>query len=448
MTSRLLAMTFALLTMVAMGWAQPSQPNAIDIINPTTTASYPALNSIVAGGSNRNLTARIFYNTEYLPEYDLDSINKYYTWSITPTGVGYDTRSQRVGSRTTSFKPYRAWTTYQVTVTFSRAGIALSKTVSFTVTPDVATYLVIEGSQNYDPNFAAPLNQITLTAQAPNYDHAFAILRDRYNNFVAFSNPTVWSARNTSLISVTSGLQPELGQGQVTGLAGTGEITQAIARDNSTQLVDSVSVLVSRAGYLALRIIAGRYATLSAIVGDTLRITTSDTASLVVEGQRSDNNAWQQIAARWWVSPSLTFEGSIPASSSQWSEIRPAAAGQGWIAVSYQDATPDTLGVVVTASVTSTASHLPVPPTELVMIDNRHVSVPSMAKSMHVTGFDLLGREIVRVDTDVSTKLLPELQRLPSGMSIFCLRFEDAAHRKLMGQTVTLAAPSAAGTRR
>jgi hypothetical protein len=320
-----------------------------------TNIPYPRMQTVHAG-ERLNLVAIAFFRDIWLDNY-MTSLNLggQFRWQL----IDPDTAailSTKSGYKTV-LTPIKAYDTITVIAKLYSTAVndTLRDTVSFAIIPGLPYRLVLEEDAQPALNRAEPIDTVRISDNSFT-GRVYGILRDSLNNFVGYSNPTGWNrvASQPDIVRVTTG-QADRGEGIITkDTTATQDVTRIYAVDQNTGFRDSTFVKLLKYHYLRLRIEAGNATTAAAITNDTLRIRTTDLASLIVKGQRSDctnaNNpsCWEQVSAKWEAMPVLEFETPPPDNSPTWS-FSPADTGRGWIRVilpSDPQAAPDSMRVV------------------------------------------------------------------------------------------------------
>ncbi len=220
-------------------------------------------------------------------------------------------------------------------------GGSLADTVGFYVTTDTARYLYLEASP--DPN-ASPIdpNPITTVSvgERDTIANVYAILRDRFGNFVGYARDLVWESLDTSLVKATAG-NTNLGEGRVIRAAAGGGTTFAIARSRTKPwLIDTVAVSLATVSYDSLRIVDEMGEPLDSLSSPT----DSRALTIMVMGKRSDNGRWEYVPANWAITSGLSVSPAAPSASTMWS-FTLNDTGRGFIWASFDDAVADSIRV-------------------------------------------------------------------------------------------------------
>ena len=203
-------------------------------------------------------------------------------------------------------------------------GRILLDTVKIYVKPGAATHLLIEGSPDstVSLNYDNRLGSLTMSATTQK-DSVYAILRDRYGNFVSHALSASWTSRNEGVVTVSGG-RSVLGEGIITrATAGNGN-TYVIAQQGG--MIDSVQVILSNVRYSRVEIVVR-----GTVAIDSLKMRTDEDTLLSARGLRADGSGiWDDVQVMWGNSSGLTFDNSPPSSSVSW-RFSPVNVGVGRI---------------------------------------------------------------------------------------------------------------------
>jgi hypothetical protein len=280
------------------------------------------------------------------------------TWAIVPPLLAGDQLIAASVRDSTKLTATVAWRTVKVVATLSlpNSGIFASDTGDIWVTPAQTHHLVIEASnepRTVSPNSDNPLGGKSKTiyfASSQQRDSGWAVLRDRFGNYVSFSTQTRWGSSDTSIVTAQGG-NAATGEGIVirTGPAGTARVG---ALDVPNTLRDSVTVIVSDVSYDRLRIMVDSGLTLVQIENLIMR---SDQDTLLhVVGRRTFDSAWVPVNGDWRYIATL---GSASLNGQPVWRFAPGDSGRGVIIVTFLSAIPDTVTVRI----------LPGPPVSMVL---------------------------------------------------------------------------------
>jgi len=315
--------------------------------NPASMTPYPmppTVDTLIAG-TTYPLIAKIFdRNNQWLSEYENISISRnLIRWQIVLVS-GYlsaDTLGSRTGHATT-LTPTRARSTYRITAEYRDSVLTLSTSVLFYIKPGPVHHLVIEGSPTptgINLQRDNPLAWIEFGSR-DNIKNAFAILRDKYGNFISPSPSTNWRSLDTSKITAEEGYAAG-GEGRITRKAESGDSIRVIANNrNDTLLIDTVLVRITSVSYDSLKIVVN-----DTVRIDSLVIRSDQDTVLQVLGLRSFDSVWVPVDGDWLFTSN---NGSSNASALHTWTFAPTDTATGKIIVSRGSGTvPDTIGVKV-----------------------------------------------------------------------------------------------------
>jgi hypothetical protein len=315
----------------------------------------PAIALIDTAGNPLKMYAKLFdKNGVWLGGYERASSP--IAWSIMeikgnpPTGV-----LNNAAGYTSAFTPARAYNTVSIIARLDSAGLPATAcdTVKIQVVPAPPSQLVVEADSNWRAraNTAAPVDSIKLTNNRT-WAPVYALLRDRFGNFVKYSTNTTWGSFKTpgifdsSIVSVQSGITA-VGEGIVRSKADKGFERVFAASNEFPAFADTIKAVVVDSNYKELRIV---------VRGDTpisrLTISTNNDTLLQVQGLLAETDQWESVNAKWEISTGLQFRNNQtpPNSADKWF-FSPGAPGAGWIRVTLgKDAQsrPDTVPVTFT----------------------------------------------------------------------------------------------------
>jgi fibro-slime domain-containing protein len=312
--------------------------------NNQTPLPGPATAITVAAGDTLFMTARVLDQANlWLADYA--TITAPISWKIEQLTGNTPTDSLvGVAGYMAGFSSRRAYNNVSVIATFELGAKQFSDTVTITVGPGAASHLSIEPNPNWQgsPNRDNPVDSVTLLSNQNNVK-VYAMIRDKFGNFVGYSLHTAWQTRDSLVADVENGITG-VGEGVIGRGAGPGVQTTIVASDLTTAgLTDSVSVKLATYYYSRLRIVVGDSTAI-----DSLYLTTNNDTTLRVMGLRSDSKTWEYTYAQWHVSGTLSMSPTAPDVANAWT-FYPAGAGVGTIRVtlgSDSATTPDTMKAV------------------------------------------------------------------------------------------------------
>lgn len=292
----------------------------------------------IRAGDSVTFTARVYLDSVDMfgvhhvinrPQYDAQV-----RWDLQmPPGTVNPPLKFGVGPRGINvFYGQQAWRTYTVTARFVDAlGVTQTATMTVTVTPGPADHIVIESSDDSTGKLwsNSPRDLLVLGAADTASEAFYAIVRDRYNNWIGPAYPATWSSANTSIVTARAGARPTRGQGHVSrATADTGRalITARYVDPSSGRtLTDDMLVRLDRVTYSNIEI--------GVIVDGTFRKisrldmkTTQDTV-LWVRATRSDNGQVEYIDATWSASNLQLDPGSAQGQKWAFTPLRPSTGG-------------------------------------------------------------------------------------------------------------------------
>ena len=299
----------------------------------------PVVDTIIAGDTTP-IVAKIFdLNNVWLSEYENSSKNSLYTWTVA-LDDGYapaDTLDRRTGYMVRMIAT-NAYNRYHITVTFTENSRTFSADMYVYVKPGPVDHLVIEATS--DPQGTArqndnPINRIDFGAR-DTIHNAFAILRDRFGNFVNPSPTTEWVSLNLTVVTAAEGVAEE-GEGLIRRVDTSGTTRVVAYNRNNTALRDTVDVELTRASYDSLRI----------VVNDTfpinyLEMRSDEDTVLQVLGKRSFDGVWVPVQGNWSY---ISNNGSQSAPNLKAWNFAPVDTGFGIIVVTKTGSVPDTVTV-------------------------------------------------------------------------------------------------------
>jgi len=205
------------------------------------------------------------------------------------------------------------------------------------VAPGPATQVSIEGSdnQNVSLNNVNKLDTIRILSTAEADSNFYAILRDKYGNWVgvAATGPTAPVGRSITWTTATPSVATAAvndagrGRGKATRAANSGITPITVTYTMSgTTLTGSSVVKLDNVTYKGIQLGVkqggsnGTFVPLSSNSGQTgtIRMTVGTDTTLWVQAQRSDNNKWEEVPASWVVTDLRTDPGAPTGTSVSW----------------------------------------------------------------------------------------------------------------------------------
>jgi fibro-slime domain-containing protein len=304
-----------------------AQPSRIDM------SVNPNFDTIPAGRSISYNAAIVDQTNDTIHDYD-----QAITWTLTPAGTrSYLDQTNGVAN---TFHAVDAYYTYYITAilnTATRYGQVNIKWVDTVyVKPDSAANLFIEANSDSMVSLRAPARMGTTSMSSTTLnDSVYAVLRDRFGNWVSHATLASWLSRDATVATVAPGRLP-LGEGVLTRIAATGDTTFIRASQvvNSRTLADSLRVIISDMVYskIQIYIISGGVKDI-----DTLKMRTDQDTTLRARGLRADGSGlWDELSVDWHSSPNMTFN-NVPAQGKTWN-FHPNDTATGIIYISYSSA--------------------------------------------------------------------------------------------------------------
>lgn len=304
-----------------------------------SNVSYPSIPIVVSGsaGTALPLYAKAFdsfgfWNSDYETSAALTAL---FSWTVHNVANGLPdsalgTLEKTVGNPD-KFTPVKAYASADIIVTFRSGTQVLKDTVRVSIAPGARHHLVIEATPNLQvsPNRDNPVDTIRLSTTYKPSDSVYAVVRDKYGNFVGYSTATAWQS-GAAAVTAAARTQ-DSGQGILSAVsAGIATVT---ARNQQTPTLvdpsDDVVVIVQDYWYDSLRILNVDKAQLEQVVMPSNRDTL-----LLVQGRRIDNGVWETITADWQIIDQQLVNtlSDPPRHSTQWF-ISPTGIASGRVRV-------------------------------------------------------------------------------------------------------------------
>jgi len=298
---------------------------------PSATNKALPRDTTVVAGVNFPLVAKMFDNNSvWLGAYEtVDSLKNLITWTVSDATVG--TLSPLSGDMAI-FRSTKSQHSVDIIATYRKGPVSYADTVHLTVLPGPATQLVIEANKdiNLSPNAADPVDSITINAGETNRS-VYAMLRDAFGNWVAYSQITAWTSGDPTVATATGGVAIQ-GEGIVTRATDSGATWVSALNTEpayaTLHLADTIKVIMANIFYRALRIVVRDSTQI-----DTLSMNTNQDTTLKVQGLRSDNGKWEYVSAQWTMQTGLSTDPMPPGQAANWT-FSPVTPGKGWIRVS------------------------------------------------------------------------------------------------------------------
>ncbi|MBD3242564.1 MAG: fibro-slime domain-containing protein, partial [Chitinivibrionales bacterium] len=235
-------------------YPQPGQPGV------NSNLPYPPHTTVdtVTAGDTLPLVAKVFDHLGvWLSQFE--TTDAPISWRVVELQGNVNTLTgslYRSSGAVSSYVPLRAFNTVYVIATFTDGGFA--DTVAFHVMPDTVTHLVLEASPDpgVSPHDDNPLESLTVGTR-DTIANVYAVLRDRFGNFVGYPRSADWRSDDTTLVHAGPGIAT-IGEGRIVRNADTGGTTFVVAWEHGKPwLRDSVPVTLATITYDSLRIVRG-----------------------------------------------------------------------------------------------------------------------------------------------------------------------------------------------
>ncbi len=312
-------------------------PYSIILYPNATAAAYnnPPTEYIDSAGVEFPLYAKVYDSRGiWLQQYDV--LTAPINWSIVevsgtpPTG----TLTRASGNRN-GFTPTRARNVVDLVATFSENSSTFSDTVRVRVIPGAPDHITIQADTSAN---GVDLTRLDMQSSETT-SLLYAVLRDRYDNFIDFVQGPRWWSQDTTVVFAEPTSRVFVGEGLITRNSDNVSQTWVFASRSDGSMKDSILVALTDITYDTLRIYVldgGKR------IIDTVRIRTDETLTLYVEGRRSDGMGWDNIPVTWTKSPTLVTIGTPPAWSDNW-PVTPDEVGTGHITVTRSGAVSDSV---------------------------------------------------------------------------------------------------------
>ncbi len=315
----------------------PGNVASVVIFDATGTKQLSGTLDTIVAGDTLGMTAKLFdLNGNEIPVYPDTS----YHWSDSASSIF--TLTSIIGSES-GITTTRAFATDAVIVA---VGSIKADPVRLISVAGKVDHVVIEANpdKSFSPNFDAPLDTLVLTPK-DTIGLVYAVLRDRFGNYVDPSTDNTWNIFDTTLARAENG-SISIGQGFVYRVSdGITKLSLGSGIAGLVKSRDTCVVNILKYYYLSLRIDDS----LMLPITDTLKASTSDIVTLYAEGLRSDTKKWEIVAVDWALDGSLRATPTAPSRQPHWI-FTPDSTGQGHIMISMNNGVtvPDTIPAVFT----------------------------------------------------------------------------------------------------
>jgi hypothetical protein len=264
------------------------------------------------------------------------------SWSIDPASIDSSDKIFSVTPDSVLLTGER-FRTVQILITLNNTLPLVDTSIAILIVAPGPDHLVIEPAGTPLPNNDNPIGTI-IFGPAHAMELAYAVLRDRFQNFAGYSTAAQWSSTDTTIFSVNTG-NTGIGECLVTRRADTGHAF-LIARDTVLDLRDTVPVVLQYVHHTTLRIYSLNGPNKQ--YPDTISITSDASRTLYAEGRRSDDTTrWDPVLVQWVKTAGLKTAVNPPASFTASWNVVPDSVGSGWITITYPGASPDSVFVIV-----------------------------------------------------------------------------------------------------
>ncbi|HMD69084.1 MAG TPA: fibro-slime domain-containing protein, partial [Chitinivibrionales bacterium] len=214
-----------------------------------TMQTIPATDTIAAGDSMQMFATILDDTGGVRPEYA-----NLVTWTLLPTGTRSKIKTLQGGLNTFyAVDAYKWYYTIGQFIDPTNPGRIILDTVKVYVVPAAPSHLTIEASPDSTKSLNADnrLGSITMPSTTQK-DSVYAVLRDRFGNFVSHATLAVWVSDNTNVVTVAPG-RTSLGEGVNTRQTNQPANTYVVAAQNGW--TDSVQVILSNITYSQIQIV-------------------------------------------------------------------------------------------------------------------------------------------------------------------------------------------------
>ena len=292
----------------------------------------PNADTLAAGDSIRYTAVIKDQNGAVINDY-----NSLLTWALTPSNTASSLKN--TNGLLNTFYAVDAYQTYYITaslhtVTPYNIHIDLEWKDTVYVKPGPATHLNIEANADSTVSLRDDNRMVTdVLSSTTHADSVYAVLRDKYGNWVSHAKLAAWLSRDTTVITVLPG-RTALGEGVLTRQ--TANLDTTFIRASQDSFYDSLRVIISNVIYSQIQIyvISGGIKSI-----DTLKMRTDQDTTLHARGLRADGSGnWDDLLVKWQNTATLKFNNTAPPTSTSWS-FNPLDTGSGLIWISYSSST-------------------------------------------------------------------------------------------------------------
>ncbi len=175
-------------------------------------------------------------------------------WSFLDlNGLNHDSTFKKIDDTTVVFIPTEAYTTVKIWGIYEDTvnDIFLTDTVEILVLPGPPDHMVLEASPDMPTDQFLwddhPLDTVYILGNETYNDQFYAILRDRYGNWIGPAQDVDWSSADVSIITAEQGPNPQQGQGKAvraTVAQSASTEVKGVCDTNSLSLEDDLVVMI------------------------------------------------------------------------------------------------------------------------------------------------------------------------------------------------------------
>jgi fibro-slime domain-containing protein len=270
----------------------------------------------ISAGDSLSITAKLVDDTGGThPEYDT-----LVTWTLFPAGTRSSIKTSQGASNV--FYAIDAYKWYYVIGRFEdpeNPGRILVDTVQVYVKPGPSDHLLIESSPDSTVSLNSDNRLDSLTFSPSTLkDSVYAVLRDKYGNFISHAQLASWVSKDTGVVTVLP-TRTSLGEGEIVRKTARNIFTYVVA--SQVSMKDSVQVILNNTWYSEIQIVVR-----GTVRIDSLVMRTDQDTAISAIGLRDDSSGiWDDIQVQWSNTPNLTFNNSAPTGCS-WT-FRPTNSG-------------------------------------------------------------------------------------------------------------------------
>jgi fibro-slime domain-containing protein len=291
---------------------------------------------VISAGDSINYDATIYQNGSPVADYDTGI-----TWTLTSSPPGAVSNLARNRGPKNTFYAVDAYATYYIKVTLNavdKFGSPITipawiDTVYVKPGPPVKLFIEANSDSMVSLRDSAELDKLTMSSTTIK-DSVYAILRDKYGNWVSHATSSSWAGRETTVVTAKSSGRTSLGEGELTRITAVRDTALVAAWQTVSGkiLKDSLPVIISDINFTKVQI----YVIIPPATDiDTLRMRTDQDTTLHARVLGSDGNWYSPPSGMSWSnSANLKFNNSAPTQGSEYWKFNPVDTGSGFISVS------------------------------------------------------------------------------------------------------------------